>query len=117
MPRTSLRLVTLLSPVLYETYEFIARYLGDQLGLETSLRAGSELAELTRGEAELAFLCGLHFAAGGHRADHRERPSWPFSVVCSMSTCGEVPPVPLNCWPRRCSWASATGMSRCTFRM
>lgn len=56
MRQTSVRLVTLLSPLLYETYEYIARYLGERLDLATSLHAG---CELTRGEAELGFLCGL----------------------------------------------------------
>jgi phosphonate transport system substrate-binding protein len=59
MQQASLRLVTLLSPVLYETYEFIARYLGERLDLPASLRAGSSLSELAPGEAEIGFLCGL----------------------------------------------------------
>lgn len=59
MPRMSLRLTTLLSPALYATYEYIARYLGQRLDLATSLHIGHELAEFERGEAEVGFLCGL----------------------------------------------------------
>lgn len=59
MLQTALRLTTLLSPALYETYEYIARYLGERLGLSTSLHTGQEMAEFARGEAEIGFLCGL----------------------------------------------------------
>ena len=59
MLQTPVRLATLLSPVLYETYEYIARYLGEHLDLATSLHATSELAEFARGEAKIGFLCGL----------------------------------------------------------
>lgn len=59
MPRTSLRLMTLLSPALYATYEYIAHHLGERLDLATSLHVGHELAEFERGEAEIGFLCGL----------------------------------------------------------
>ena len=59
MPQMAIRLATLLSPVLYETYEYIARYLGERLDLATSLHTGHELAEFARGEAEIGFLCGL----------------------------------------------------------
>ena len=54
-----IRFVTFLSPVLYGTYEYIARYIGEHLSLPTSLHAGQELAEFARGQAELGFLCGL----------------------------------------------------------
>ncbi len=59
MQRVSIRLMTLLSPVLYETYEYIARYLGEQLNLDTSLHTGHSLSEFGHGEAEIGFLCGL----------------------------------------------------------
>lgn len=59
MPQAALRLVTLLSPALYETYAYIAHYLEKHLGISTSLHTGYELAEFARGEAEVGFLCGL----------------------------------------------------------
>jgi phosphonate transport system substrate-binding protein len=59
MSRTVIRLATLLSPALYQTYEYIAGYLGERLGFPTSLHTGHSLAEFARGEAEIGFLCGL----------------------------------------------------------
>jgi phosphonate transport system substrate-binding protein len=59
MPQVSMRLATLLSPVLYETYAYIARYLGERLELTTSLHPTSDPGEFARGEAEIGFLCGL----------------------------------------------------------
>ncbi|HEX7737663.1 MAG TPA: PhnD/SsuA/transferrin family substrate-binding protein [Ktedonobacteraceae bacterium] len=59
MLQMNIRLTTLLSPALYETYDYITRYLGERLGLSTSLHTGQELAEFARGEAEIGFLCGL----------------------------------------------------------
>ena len=59
MPQMPVRLTTLLSPALYTTYEYIARYLGERLDLATSLHVGHELTEFARGEAEIGFLCGL----------------------------------------------------------
>lgn len=59
MSQAPIRLATLLSPVLYETYEYIARYLEERLDLATSLHTAHELAEFERGEAEIGFLCGL----------------------------------------------------------
>lgn len=55
----AIRFATWLSPVLYETYSFIASYLGERLGLSTSLRNGGALTEFARGEVEIGFLCGL----------------------------------------------------------
>ncbi len=56
---TSLRLVTLLSPVLYETYRYIADYLGEHLAISSSLYASTELTCFARGETEIGLLCGL----------------------------------------------------------
>ncbi|HEY0755636.1 MAG TPA: PhnD/SsuA/transferrin family substrate-binding protein [Ktedonobacteraceae bacterium] len=59
MPQPNIRLATLLSPVLYETYKYIAYYLGERLGLATSLHTGQGLTEFARGEVEIGLLCGL----------------------------------------------------------
>ena len=83
MRQTSVRLVTLLSPLLYETYEYIARYLGERLDLATSLHAGCELTELTRGEAELGFLCGLLYI------HLRRASSCPFELLAAPVLLGE----------------------------
>jgi phosphonate transport system substrate-binding protein len=59
MIQVPIRVVTLLSPVLAETYAFIARYLGERLNLATSLRTGHSLSDFEHGEAEIGLLCGL----------------------------------------------------------
>lgn len=83
MPQASIRLLTLLSPVLYETYEYIARYLGERLDLSTSLHTGYELTEFARGEAEIGFLCGLLYV-------HLKRdPSCPVELLAAPVLQGE----------------------------
>lgn len=57
--QATLRLATFLSPLLYETYASIARYLGEQLDLPVRLQTGQTLTDFARGEIELGFLCGL----------------------------------------------------------
>lgn len=81
--QTALRLATLLSPVLYETYNFIARYLGNNLGLSTSLHVEHSLTEFARGDAEIGFLCGLLYV---HLAC---TPSCPFELLAAPVLQGE----------------------------
>lgn len=57
-----LQFATFLSPVLYNTYASITRYVGEQLGVPTSLRIGQSLDEFATGEADVGFLCGLLYA-------------------------------------------------------
>jgi phosphonate transport system substrate-binding protein len=83
MPQTTLRLATLLSPALYETYEYIARYLGERLDLSTSLHATSELTEFAHGEAEIGFLCGLLYV------HLRQDPSCPVELLAAPVLLGE----------------------------
>ena len=54
-----LQFATFLSPVLYDTYAAITRYVGEQLGVPTSLHVGQSLDEFVRGKADVGFLCGL----------------------------------------------------------
>ncbi len=54
-----LQFATFLSPVLYDTYAAITRYVGEQLGVPTSLRVGQSLDEFANGKADVGFLCGL----------------------------------------------------------
>lgn len=57
----ALRFATFLSPVLYETYEQIATYVGEQIGCPSSLRTGASLEEFADGTADIGFLCGLQY--------------------------------------------------------
>ncbi len=57
-----LRFATFLSPVLYDTYAHIARYVGERLGIPTTLYVGQSLDDFATGEADVGFLCGLLYA-------------------------------------------------------
>ena len=57
-----LRFATFLSPVLYDTYAHITRYVGERLGVPTALHVGQSLDEFAMGEADVGFLCGLLYA-------------------------------------------------------
>lgn len=56
---TTVRFASWLSPLLYETYAYIARYIGACLGLLTSLQNGGDLSDFAREDVEIGFLCGL----------------------------------------------------------
>ena len=56
---TELRFANFLSPILQGTYEQIALYVGQQLGLQTGLHTGQSLEEFACGQADVGFLCGL----------------------------------------------------------
>lgn len=58
-PSTTLRFANFLSPILQGTYEQIALYAGQCLGLPTTLHTGQSLAEFASGQADVGFLCGL----------------------------------------------------------
>jgi len=62
LEKLMLQFATFLSPVLYDTYESITRYVGDQLGVPTSLHIGQSLDEFATGQANIGFLCGLLYA-------------------------------------------------------
>lgn len=59
---STLRFATFLSPVLYETYEYIARYVGECLGYPTTLHAAQAWEEFAEGKADVGFMCGLPYA-------------------------------------------------------
>jgi hypothetical protein len=54
-----LRFATYLSPSLYEVYEFICKYVGEQTGHDTQLEIGHSLDEFANGQAHIGFVCGL----------------------------------------------------------
>jgi phosphonate transport system substrate-binding protein len=59
---STLRFATFLSPVLYETYEYIAHYVGERLGYPTTLSVGQAWEQFAKGEVDAGFLCGLPYA-------------------------------------------------------
>lgn len=56
-----LQFATFLSPVLYDTYASITRYVGKRLGVPTTLHVGQSLDEFATGQADVGFLCGLPY--------------------------------------------------------
>ncbi|HTK07751.1 MAG TPA: PhnD/SsuA/transferrin family substrate-binding protein [Ktedonobacteraceae bacterium] len=55
----TIRFATLLSPVLYETYDYIVRYVGERLGIATTLCTDCSLQEIVADQVDISFLCGL----------------------------------------------------------
>jgi phosphonate transport system substrate-binding protein len=56
-----LRFATYLAPNLYETYEYIARYVGEKVGQPTALTVGHSFDEFAEGQVEVGFICGLPY--------------------------------------------------------
>lgn len=78
-----LRFATFLSPLLYESYAAIARYVSEQVNCPTSLSVGQSLNELATEKIDVAFLCGLlyvHFT---------RRPDCPIEVIAAPVVQGE----------------------------
>lgn len=61
-PVPTIRFVTFLSPVLYSTYEHIARYVGEKVGHPTTLTVGQSWQEFADGQVDIGFVCGLPYA-------------------------------------------------------
>src|SRR5712692_9052902 len=58
---STIRFATFLSPIMYTTYEHIARYVGAKMGCPTSLSAGQSFEEFAEGHIDVAFICGLPY--------------------------------------------------------
>jgi len=68
-PNETLRFANFLSPILQDTYEQIAHYAGQTLGLPAMLYTGQSLDEFANGQADVGFLCGLLYVRMRQRAD------------------------------------------------
>jgi phosphonate transport system substrate-binding protein len=67
--RTFLRFATFLSPLLYEVYEGISRYIGEQTGLPARFAGGGLPEELGHGQVDVGFVCGLPYSRMARRKD------------------------------------------------
>src|SRR5437588_12794304 len=72
-----LRFATFLSPSLYEVYEYISRYVGEQTGHSTQLVVGQSLEAFADGQAHIGFVCGLPYC----RAARGDEP--PIELVAA----------------------------------
>jgi ABC-type phosphate/phosphonate transport system substrate-binding protein len=52
---------TFLSPLLYKTYAHIARYVGERIGYQTTLKVGQSFDEFVENQVDVAFICGLPY--------------------------------------------------------
>jgi phosphonate transport system substrate-binding protein len=59
MAKSSLRALTFLAPNMLPVYQFTMQYLGNKLGCEIQLKAGTKYDELF--QADLMFICGLPY--------------------------------------------------------
>ncbi len=57
----SIRFATFLSPLLYGTYAHIARYVGERVGCQATLKVGKSFNEFAEGQVDVAFICGLPY--------------------------------------------------------
>ena len=58
---TPIRFATFLSPIMYSTYAHIARYVGERVGCQTTLKVGQSFVEFAEGQVDVAFICGLPY--------------------------------------------------------
>ena len=56
-----LRVASFLAPNMFPVYEAITRYLGTRLGIAAEVFVGSDYEQLVKGEADIAFVCGLPY--------------------------------------------------------
>ncbi|HZU03594.1 MAG TPA: PhnD/SsuA/transferrin family substrate-binding protein [Ktedonobacteraceae bacterium] len=80
---SALHFANFLSPVLHRTYEYIANYVGDHLGLPTRFTVGASLEEFLTGQADVAFLCGLLYVHATNQ------PACPVELLAAPILHGE----------------------------
>ncbi len=51
-----LRFTTFLSPLMYDTYEYIAHYVGQRIGISTMFGVGQSTEEFGDGRADVGFM-------------------------------------------------------------
>ncbi len=59
---TVLHFTTFLSPLMYDTYAYIAHYVGQRIGIPTTFGLGQSVEEFVDGRADVSFMCGLLYA-------------------------------------------------------
>ncbi|MDQ2884827.1 MAG: PhnD/SsuA/transferrin family substrate-binding protein [Chloroflexota bacterium] len=74
---STLNFANFLSPVLHETYAFIASYVGERVGQPATLHVGQSLEEFVSEQrsADIGFLCGLLYVHA------MRKPDCPFELL------------------------------------
>ncbi len=78
-----IRFATYLAPNIYETYAYIARYVGEKTGQPTTLTVGQSFDQIADGQVDIAFMCGLPYATLA------EFPACPFELLAAPVLHGE----------------------------
>ena len=79
MPKDPLRFVTFLAPSIKPMYQYIADYVGEQLGMATELAVGKDYTPATDGSMDVGFICGLPYVLFT-----RENPSSMFPIAAPV---------------------------------
>jgi phosphonate transport system substrate-binding protein len=79
----AIRFATYLAPNLYETYEYIARYVGEKVGHPTTLTVGQSFHEFAEGRVDVGFICGLPYVTMA------DSPSCPIELLAAPVLQGE----------------------------
>jgi phosphonate transport system substrate-binding protein len=57
----AIRFATFLASIMYGTYEYIARYVGEKVGYASILNVGQTFEEFAEGLVDVGFICGLPY--------------------------------------------------------
>lgn len=79
----TIRFATYLAPNIYDTYAYIADYVGEQIGRPTTLSVGQSFDQIARGQIDIAFMCGLPYATLS------ETSACPFQLLAAPILHGE----------------------------
>ncbi|HKV59853.1 MAG TPA: hypothetical protein VJO32_16295, partial [Ktedonobacteraceae bacterium] len=58
----TIHFATYLAPNIYNTYAYIAHYVGKKTGRLTTLSVGQSFDQIAEGQVDVAFMCGLPYA-------------------------------------------------------
>jgi phosphonate transport system substrate-binding protein len=65
-----LRFASYLAPNIYETYAFIAHYVGEKIGQPVTMNVGQSFDEFAGGQVDIGFLCSLPYTQLADSPDH-----------------------------------------------
>lgn len=78
----TIRFATYLAPNIYDTYAFIAHYVGEKIGRSVMLIVGQSFDQIDR-QVDVAFMCGLPYATLA------ESPTCPLELLAAPVLLGE----------------------------
>lgn len=79
----TIRFATYLAPNMYNTYAYIARYVGEKIGQPATLIAGQSFDQLANRQVDVAFMCGLPYATLA------QSPTCPIELLAAPILHGE----------------------------